>query len=187
MKKSLLLLAAVATLSFVFMGCPKGTDTPDNPSSTNVDAGGEDTPAEIVVFDPATVESVATGEIVDVEGTKYWKVTVDGYNTTLTVPDVNLTGKTTFKCTMYGETANANFNLTVKLADKDNADISSIAMYGLVTTPTEKSAGKAEKQSWNTVSESMICTTVQPMVQDSTANYAAQSGVVVFIGKIIAE
>ena len=89
--------------------------------------------------------------------------------------------------TAYAEEANANFNLTLKLADSANADISSIPFNQVKAVASTEKAGKAEKQSWNTVSETMKCVLVQPMVQDSTAGFAAQSGVVVYIGKIIAK
>ena len=181
MKKSLLALAALAALSLVFVSCGGGDDPAGSTNVTHVD-----TPSEVVVFDPAAVDSVSVGEIIDVDGTKYWKVTVDGYDTSLKISPVDLKGMTTFKCTMYGEAAASNLNLTVKLADKDNADISSIAMYGLVTEASEKSAGVAEKQSWNTVSETMLCEVIQPMIQDASNGYAATSGNVAYIGKIMA-
>lgn len=48
MKKSLLALAVLAGISMLFMGCPKGTDTPAEPTSdpaTNVEKPAEETPA----------------------------------------------------------------------------------------------------------------------------------------------
>lgn len=179
--KKVWILALLAAGFAMVLGCSSGSsddDTKEPPAA----------PEPITVFDPATYTGDAGKVIEGSDGTKYLEITVDGYKTTIGVNSVNLVGKTKFKCTMYGKEANADYNFVIKLADGDNADISTIPMYdGIVTTPTAKEAGVAEKTDWNEVSETMICTYIQPMVQDATKNYAAQSGVVVYIGKITAE
>ena len=180
MKKSLLVLAVLAALSMVFVSCGGG----DNGSTPTPEA---ETPTEVVVFDPAVLSAAPDGtEIVENDGVKYLKVTVDGYNTVVEVPEINLKGKTTFTTTVYADAANDGLKLTVKLADANNADIATPDITPLSTTPTVITATYATKTDWNTVSESGKCVKIQPMVQDTTA-WAAQSGVVIYIGKIIAK
>lgn len=163
-----------------------------NGNSTGSGGEGSDNPNdnvnEIIVFDPENYDGHAGGKVVDgPDGAKYLEITVDGYGTVIEVNPVNLVGKTKFKCTMYVKEANADYNLTIKLADRYSADISNIPMYGIVTTPTAIEAGVAEKEDWNEVSETMTCTFIQPMVQDKNDGYKPTSGNTVYIGKITAE
>ena len=199
MKK--LLLIASALLAFSFFGCeqPSNSSTSDTGKSDVVDklpddstggdetTGGEETPTpeptELVIFDPATYD----GDTVEIDGEVFAVITVDGYSTTIEIDPLDCSSVSKFKAKLCAPEANANFNLTAKIADKDNADISSISLYGLVKEPTLCEAGFAKQESWNTVSETKLAAILQPMVQDSTANYAAQSGVVVYVGKITAE
>lgn len=139
--------------------------------------------AELVLFDPTNYN----GEVIEKDGEKYAKITVDGYNTTISITPVDCSEVTTFKVKMYAEEENANFNLTLGIKDSGYADISSPVLYGVGNIPKEATAAFAEKTDWNTVSETKIAAVIQPMVQDNKNNYAAQSGVVVYIGKIVAE
>ena len=199
--KKIWMLALLAAGFAMVIGCSNGSSdsASGDDGSSGGNGGGQTSGTEkpsdpagddkvVTVFDPATYTGDA-GKVLDgPDGAKYLEITVDGYKTTIGVNSVNLVGKTKFKCTMYGKEANADYNFVIKLADGDNADISTIPMYdGIVTTPTAKEAGVAEKTDWNEVSETMICTYIQPMVQDAKNGYSAQSGVVVYIGKIIAE
>lgn len=139
---------------------------------------------EKVLFDPATFE----GETIELDGELYAVVTVDGYNTTFKIdPAVDCSAVSTFKAKMCAKEANAQYNFTVRIADEFGADISSMNYYNVESTPKVCSAGYAEKTSWNSVSETNIATTLQPMVQDTANNYAAVSGFVVYIGKVYAE
>lgn len=177
MKKSLLALAALAALSLVFVSCGGGGADPDKPESPNVTPAGGDTPTEVVVFDPATVESVSAGEIVDVEGTKYWKVTVDGYNTSIKITEVDCAGMSKVKAIAYGEVANDNAKLVVKLADSSYGDVALPEFSPIAVEPSDISVdfkGDARK-----------IAVIQPFVQ-STADWSALSNVVVYIGKIVA-
>ena len=160
-----------------------------NQGDSNPPGGGDDTekPGVITVFDPAKYTGNA-GKVVDKDGAKYLEITVDGYNTTIGLdPAVDLKGKTKFKAVMFGEKDNADLQFIVKLADADNGDISSITMASISKSPSEEEAGVAEKQDWNTISETFLCAVIQPMVQDKTAGYGATSGNTVYIGKITAE
>lgn len=129
--------------------------------------------------------------VVEIDGEKYYRVTPNGYNTTIDDffdgDGIDLSGMTTFKAVMFGKKANTAVNFTIKLADKDNADISSIPMWGISAEPTEKVAGAAEDQSWNTVSETFLCTRIQPMVQDGEEPWPVRDDTTVYIGKITAE
>ena len=139
---------------------------------------------EKVLFDPATFE----GETIELDGELYAVVTVDGYNTTFKIdPAVDCSAVSSFKAKMCAKEANAQYNFTVKIADESGFDISSMNYYNVESTPKVCSAGYAEKTDWNTVSETNIATTLQPMVQDSANGYAAVSGFVVYIGKVYAE
>ena len=174
MKK--LLLIASALLAFSFFGCTPSTGKSDA-------ATPEAKPTELVIFDPATYD----GETVEIDGEVFAVITVDGYNTRLEIDPLDCSSVSKFKAKLCSREAIDNFNLTIKIADKDNADISCISLYGLVKEPTPCEAGFAKKESWNTVSETKLATILQPMVQESKAPYAEQSGVVVYVGKITAE
>lgn len=139
---------------------------------------------EKVLFDPATFE----GETIELDGELYAVVTVDGYNTTFKIdPAVDCSAVSSFKAKMCAKETNAQYNFTVKIADESGADISSMNYYNVESTPKVCSAGYAEKTNWNSVSETNIATTLQPMVQDSANGYAAVSDFVVYIGKVYAE
>ena len=134
MKK--LLLIASALLAFTFFGCTPSTN-PDTGKSDVVTStpddstGGDEKPKELVLFDPATYD----GETVEIDGEVFAKITVDGYNTTIEIDPLDCSSVSKFKAKLCAPEANANFNLTAKIADKDNADISSISLYGLVEEP----------------------------------------------------
>ena len=179
MKK--LLLIASALLAFSFFGCSNPSNSKDNSDPT---PPKNPEPTELVIFDPATYD----GETVEIDGEVFAKITVDGYDTTIKIdPPLDCSSVSKFKAKLCAPEANANFNLTAKIADKDNADISCISLYGLDKEPKLCEAGFAKKESWNTVSETKLATILQPMVQESKAPYAEQSGVVVYVGKITAE
>ena len=180
MKK--LLLIASALLAFSFFGCTPSTN-PDTSKSDSIKPEGTK-PTELVIFDPATYD----GDTVEIDGEVFAKITVDGYNTTIKIDlPLDCSSVSKFKAKLCAPEAKANFNLTAKIADKDNADISCISLYGLDKEPKLCEAGFAKKESWNTVSETKLATILQPMVQESKAPYAEQSGVVVYVGKITAE
>ena len=181
--KSVWILALLAAGFAMVLGC-------SNSSSSDEQKDPADGDKVITVFDPATY-SGKVGEVVEKDGVKYLKVKPDGYNTTIDDffggDGINLSGKTKFKAVMFGEKANTAVNFTIKLADKDNADISSISMYQISAEPTEKEAGVAEQQSWNTVSETFLCARIQPMVQDGEEPWGVRNDTTVYIGKITAE
>lgn len=174
MKK--LLLIASALLAFSFFGC-------SNPSNSKDNSDPNTKPTELVIFDPETYD----GETVEIDGEVFAVITVDGYETKIEIDPLDCSSVSEFKAKLCAPEANANFNLTIKIADKDNADISSIPLYGLVKEPKLCEAGFAKQESWNTLSETKLAAILQPMVQESKAPYKEQSGVVVYVGKITAE
>ena len=196
MKKLLVLLGILAAFSFV--ACNKEadpvnppasdpienpTDTPDVPDTPDT-PDVPDTPAEIVLFDPANYD----GEKIEIGGETFAKVTVDGYNTVISIDPIDCSACTKFTAKLAAEEDKDIFNLSVGLKDAAYADVATVAMYGLKSSPADYvKEGFDGKTDWNKVSETKVISVIQPMVQDSTAGYAPQSGVVVYIGKIIAE
>ena len=81
MKKLLVLVGILA--AFSLMGCPKDPKDPVNPPASDP----VDTPTEVVIFDPATYTAEGV-EIVDLDGEKFAKVVVDGYSSTIKLPEV---------------------------------------------------------------------------------------------------
>ena len=190
MKKLINIAAVLLAASMIFVGCSNGVAAPgsnNGGSGSGNEAGGSgngETPSnELVIFDPAKY----TGEKIQIDGETFAVFNVDGYNTTFDFNSVDCSGVSKFKAKLCAKVENNDFKLGVKIADKDNHDISSIELVGLVTKPKLCEAGFAKKESWNTLSETKLATRIQPMVQDSADNYKAQSDVVVYVGKITAE
>ncbi|MCH5293918.1 MAG: hypothetical protein J1E07_09325 [Treponema sp.] len=178
--KKVWILTLMAAGFAMVLGC-------SNSSSSEEQNDPVDGDKVITVFDPEDYTG-DEGEKVVRDGVTYLKITVDEWDIVINVNPINLVGKTKFKCTMYGEEPNADYIYKIKLADSAYDDISNIEMNGIVTTPTEREAGVAEKTEWNKVSETFLCDRIQPVVLDSSIEgYPAQSGVVVYIGKITAE
>lgn len=71
--------------------------------------------------------------------------------------------------------------------DSDLKDISLITMDSITDVLTDCSSGIAKKESWNQISDTMVCDKIQLFVQENTEPYGVQSGVVVYLGKVIAE
>lgn len=140
-----------------------------------------------VVFDPYKTDCYFGDgmEFVDIEGKRYLKVIVDGYNTFIyRYSSINLSGCTSFKAEMFGTEGNEAFNYSVKLMDSEFKDISLITMDSITDVLTDCSSGIA-KESWK--SDTMVCDYIQLFVQENTEPYGVQSGVVVYLGKVIAE
>lgn len=198
MKKLLVLLGILAAFSFV--ACNKEadpinppasdpienpTDTPDVPDTPETpDTPAEpEVPAEIVLFDPANYD----GEKIEIGGETFAKVTVDGYNTHFPITAIDCSKYKKFTAKLAGAEDDAGLQLNVVIKDASFGDIATISMKPIAQeAKSYVKEGFDEKTNWNNVSETKIAANIQPMVQDTTA-YQAQSGVVVYIGKIIAE
>lgn len=139
---------------------------------------------DTILFDP---EKDWKGETTEIDGETYAVVTVDGYDTVIDVNAVDCSKVSMFLVKCAAKEKNTNFNLKICIKDKDTADISSPSYNQVDTSVKEISAGFDEKTDWNKISETKIAEKIQPMVQDSSNNYAEQSDVVVYIGKIVAK
>lgn len=184
MKKLKVLLSAlamVAAMALVSCGGGPGDDGTSGPAAALGD---------IVVFDPATYTG-EIGEVVEVDGEKYLKVTPNGYSTWIQLPaSLNLKGKTTAECKVFaeaGQIKNSDCQFFVSLMD-DNTESAKIYEVGtykpLPETPKDVTASHFVTTKWNKASESDICVAVQPIVQDAENEYAEMDNITVYFGKI---
>ena len=153
--------------------------------------GGTEKPDDnvkiITIFDPATYTG-DKGKVVDgPDGAKYLEITPDGYSTSFTITEVDITGKTTVKCKVYGKTAKDDAQFVPKLASvvgEGNAatweELAVPTLKPIVTTPTEITDKIAEN------AKSYKCKIIQPFTQ-STTDWSALKDITVYIGKITAE
>jgi hypothetical protein len=171
MKK--LLLIASALLAFTFFGC----DQPSNPSSPDTGksdvATPEAKPTELVIFDPATYD----GETVEIDGETFAVFTVDGYNTYFQIDPVDCSAATEISAKVCGKEADSGKQFLVGIKNSGYEDVTSITMNPIVDTPTVLTGE---------IGDIKTVGVIQPMVQ-STADWSAQSGVVVYVGKITAK
>ena len=159
-------------------GQTSGTEKPSDPA-------GDD--KVVTVFDPATYTGDA-GKVVDgPDGAKYLEITPDGYSTSFTITEVDITGKTTVKCKVYGKVANDDAQFVPKLAsvigEGDDAvweELATPTLKPIAATPTEITDKIAEN------AKSYKCKIIQPFTQ-STADWSALKDITVYIGKITAE
>lgn len=114
--KKVWMLALLAAGFAMVIGCSSGSSDDDtkeptpNPTENPTDPGDK------------TPETEPDG-VVEIDGEKYYRVTVDGYKTTIGLdPAVDLKGKTKFKAVMFGEKDNADLQFVVKLADADSME-----------------------------------------------------------------
>ena len=175
MKKSLLILSALMALSMAFVGCKGGSDPVQEPA-------GDDTPAEVVVFDAETATAPDGMEIVDIDGVKYLKVTPDGYNTTFNVTEVSVAANKKLCVTMKGEADGADLQAVVQCLEDWEKSV-----CGNDANPTMKPiSAEAAEYVADLVGAGKKIKIVQPMVQ-STVDWSAKSDVTIYISKIIAK
>lgn len=187
MKKIKVLLSAlamVAAMAFVSCGGKAGDDGTSSPAAT--DSG------DIVVFDPATYTG-DIGEVVEVGGEKYLKVTPNKYSTSIALATpVDIKGKTSVACKVFaeaGQSKNADCQFFVSLNDAAGNKIYEVGTYKPIPeTAKDVTARHFVETQWNKASTTDICSAVQPIVQDATTqNYDAMDNIVVYFGKIIAK
>ena len=195
MKKlgNLSLLAFLAVgFALVFGGCKSGVggiiaaveamDQGDSgPSGGDDDTEDPDDDVNaIIVFDPETYTGNA-GEVVDKFGAKYLKITpADDWSTYFAIPEVDITGKTTINCIVFGEKENANAQVVVQLFDASWANIIPLYLNPITAAPTEVKAD---------VGEGKKVAVIQLAVQkDGTYDddWSTLSDVTIYIGKITA-
>ena len=180
MKKLLALLGILAAFSFV--ACNNEAD-PVNPPV--------DTPTEVVIFDPATYTAEGV-EIVDIDGEKFAKVVVDGYNSTIKLPEVlkdlaitSVTGKVKVE---KGDASPIQWAVQFmnEAADKQAAAFGGMKDFDVVKEYTSPWAADFSYTDWNNGGATAYgvneCAGIQVYAQDS--NYQAVVGAIMYVGKI---
>lgn len=186
MKKLLALLGILAAFSFV--ACDKEADPVNPPASDPV----VDTPTEVVIFDPATYEGEGV-EIVDLDGEKFAKVVVDGYNSVIKLPEVlkdlaitSVTGKVKVE---KGDASPIQWAVQFmnEAEDKQAAAFGGMKDFDVVKEYTSKWGTDFSYADWSTGSAVTTfgvneCAGIQVYAQDS--NYQAVVGAIMYVGKI---
>ena len=184
MKKLLALLGILA--AFSLMGCG---DDPVNPPAS--DPVVDDTPTEVVIFDPATYTAEGV-EIVDLDGEKFAKVVVDGYNSTIKLPEVlkdlaitSVTGKVKVE---KGDASPIQWAVQFmnEAADKQAAAFGGMKDFDVVKEYSSPWAADFSYIDWNNGGATAYgvneCAGIQVYAQDS--NYQAVVGAIMYVGKI---
>ena len=189
MKKTLLVLSAILALSMAFVGCKKSSGSNEPDGSEPVTKG------PVVILDPDTYAG-SVGEVVEVNGAKWVKVTTDQYNTIVPVnpvADVSACKKVSGK--FYCGDAAGVTQFAVQLMDKAAEPTAQAAAFMFnppVTTATEKESNIGPTFSWidyNDGQKNKLGVTsvggIQVFAQNSS--YAALDGTVIYLGKIVAQ
>ncbi|MBE6350666.1 MAG: hypothetical protein E7062_07990 [Spirochaetaceae bacterium] len=186
MKKLLVLVGILA--AFSLMGCPKDPKDPVNPPASDP----VDTPTEVVIFDPATYTAEGV-EIVDLDGEKFAKVVVDGYSSTIKLPEVlkdleiaSVTGKVKVE---KGDASPIQWSVQFmnEAADKQAAAFGGMKDFDVVKEYTSKWGTDFSYTDYSTGSATAAygvneCAGIQVYAQDS--NYQAVVGAIMYVGKI---
>ena len=186
MKKLLVLVGILA--AFSLMGCPKDPKDPVNPPASDP----VDTPTEVVIFDPATYTAEGV-EIVDLDGEKFAKVVVDGYSSTIKLPEVlkdleiaSVTGKVKVE---KGDASPIQWAVQFmnEAADKQAAAFGGMTDFDVVKEYTSKWGTDFSYTDYSTGSATAAygvneCAGIQVYAQDS--NYQAVVGAIMYVGKI---
>ena len=211
MKKISAVLLLAAGFALAFGGCSNTKDETGTEQGGGTGSGGEtggngggqtsgtEKPSDpagddkvVTVFDPATYTGDA-GKVVDgPDGAKYLEITPDGYSTSFTITEVDITGKTTVKCKVYGKVANDDAQFVPKLAsvigEGDDAvweELATPTLKPIAATPTEITDKIAEN------AKSYKCKIIQPFTQktggEDGKDWSALKDITVYIGKITAE
>ena len=183
MKKLLVLLGILTAFTLVSCG---GSDTSDP-----VTPDSNDSTTEVVIFDPAAYE----GETIDIDGEKFAKVVVDGYNSYIKLPavlkDLAIT-KVKGKVKAEAGTAAGTKQWAVQFMTVEKA--SQAAAFGDQTFNVVKEYTSNYGEAFNFIdynnggvsaTGSNEVESLQVYVQDSS--YQAVSGAIMYVGKIIGE
>lgn len=139
---------------------------------------------DVVIFEPG-VTPAKGGEVVEVDGEKYFKVKCYGYDTSFKIPEVDCSSFTEFEATVYVDKENLKYQVVVAIKDSGYADIANPTVVGLKVEPQVGTAAHEVQQSWNKLSKSNIAAVIQPMVQDGAAPFNPHN-YTVYIGKVVA-
>ncbi len=137
---------------------------------------------ETVIMDPATLTGGLADSVVDIGGTKYLKITVNEWNTTITIPEVEvpadatkLTFQAKYDAGSSGFTAEQT-NLFIKIV---NADWSK-------TLIEKGSAATADFSAYDLAATGGLTASIIQFAGQETTGWSAVKGGVVYIGKITA-
>ena len=168
--KKVWMLALLAVGFAMVIGCSNGSSDDDtkeptpNPTENPTDPGDK------------TPETEPDG-VVEIDGEKYYRVTPNEYDTFIEITEVDLSGKTTIKCTVFGKEENADAQAVVQLLDADwNGITPTLEPIAAAPTPVQAEVGDKVKK----------VVRIQPFTQ-STSDWSALSDVTIYIGKITAE
>ena len=198
--KKVWMLALLAAGFAMVIGCSSGSSDDDtkeptpNPTENPTDPGDDKV---ITVFDPATYSGDA-GKVVEKDGVKYLEITPDGYNTSFEITGVDIKGKTTVKCKVYGKEAKDDVQAVVKLMNAKGQGFANPTLKPITDAPAEAKAdilSKADR--WDNDTNSNVtedvtdfkCVKLNPFTQlmDDANGWPAQKDVTIYIGKITAE
>lgn len=187
MKKTSKLLG-IAMVGMMLCGAFLSCKNPSNAADDNGGGGNTVTSNEIVIFDPGAKGFTAPEgtEVVEKDGEKYLKCTPKGYGLSIKVAAVDCSAAKEFITKVYAEKYQEKYQLSINVKDEKYADISTPVTYDIKTEPQEIKSKFAEKNAWNTVSETKIVEVIQPVVQDSANGYKAVEDFTVFVGKVYA-
>lgn len=138
---------------------------------------------DIVIFDPG-VTPAKGGQVVEIDGQKFFKIKCYGYDTSIKIPAVDLSKCKQFEATIYVDKAKESFQATISIKDSGYGDIANPKVDSL---KVEAQTGIVEheiQQPWNKLSKTNIAELLQPMVQDNKA-YNPQN-YTIYIGKVVA-
>ncbi len=139
---------------------------------------------DVVIFEPG-VTPAKGGQVVEIDGTKYFKVKCYGYDTSIKIPAVDCSAFTEFEAVIYADKENLKYQATVGIKDKSYADIASPGITEIKVEAQTATVGPAKQESWNTISKTKVAEMLQPMIQDNSAPYNPHN-YTIYIGKIVA-
>ncbi len=187
MKKSLLVLAALAALSMAFVSCGGGAGGGDSKPVNN------DGPKEVVILDPASYTG-SVGEVVEIGGTKYVKVTTDQYNTTIPVdPVADVAACKTVSGTAYAESTAGMAQFVIQLMNAENKlQAASFPYNPPVAEATAKESAIGPGFDWIDYNDGQkakkgVTTVAGIQIYAQDSSWQPLDGAVIYVGKIVAK
>ena len=190
MKKSLLVLAALAALSMAFVSCGGGAGGGDSKPVNN------DGPKEVVLVDPENYTG-SVGTVVDVDGTKWIKVSTAQYNTIIPVdPVADVSACTTVSGSAYAASTEGIAQFALQLMDKSADPTAQAAAFmynppvAVATEKTSKIGPTFEWVDYNTdgnPTKKGVTTVGGVQIYAQNSSWQALDGAVIYVGKIVAK
>ena len=183
------MLALLAAGFAMVIGCSSGSSDDDtkeptpNPTENPTDPGDK------------TPETEPDG-VVEIDGEKYYRVTPNEYNTFIEITAVDLSGKTTVKCTVYAKEAKDDVQAVVKLMNAKGQGFALPTLKPITAEPAKTEATiLSEADRWDNDTNSNVkeevtdfkCVKLNPFTQETAGTWPARKDVTIYIGKITAE